>query len=220
MKTILVLGDSHTRVFLYANQFSEDYKFSVCEVGGATAQGAVNMNSKTNALPIFKSKMKTACRYDYIGIMLGEVDCGFLVYVRSKRYGISIDEQLSLSIANLFTFIEKDVEGAGYVPSQIIVYGAVLPTIRDGTNTRYLGGARAEVDVSQYDRTLLTLKYNDELKRISARKGYKYIDITDNILGDDGVVISDVLNDNPYDHHLSNDRTYAFWLDKHSSCLD
>jgi hypothetical protein len=57
--------------------------FDVCIVGGATAQGAVNPNSKTDALAIFQKKIKYT-NADNILIMLGEVDCGYLIWVRSK----------------------------------------------------------------------------------------------------------------------------------------
>lgn len=50
---ILCCGDSHTDVFDYCNLKQNMFTFDVCVVGGATAQGAVNPNSKTNALNIF-----------------------------------------------------------------------------------------------------------------------------------------------------------------------
>ena len=50
-KSILVLGDSHTGVFNHINKkrLMPDVEFKVVTVGGATAQGACNPNSKTNA---------------------------------------------------------------------------------------------------------------------------------------------------------------------------
>ena len=51
---ILVLGDSHSEVFRFIDTEDKDYFFPyICTVAGATAQGAVNMNSKTNALRVF-----------------------------------------------------------------------------------------------------------------------------------------------------------------------
>lgn len=51
-QNILVIGDSHTQVFKYCNDKNTDYHFDVQKVSGATAQGSVNPNSKTNALKI------------------------------------------------------------------------------------------------------------------------------------------------------------------------
>ena len=73
MKNIIVCGDSHTGVFRFMNNKQKNIHFDVCEVGGATAQGMVNPNSKTNALPIFINKIKKK-KADKIIIMLGEVD--------------------------------------------------------------------------------------------------------------------------------------------------
>ena len=93
---ICVLGDSHSKVFTFCN--TNKFKFNVKAVGGATAQGCVNPNSKSNALEIYKQHIKKSNKYDKIIIMLGEVDCGYLVWVRSKRYNISVESQIDLCI--------------------------------------------------------------------------------------------------------------------------
>ena len=160
MKKIIVCGDSHTRVFRFMNNKQNIFHFDVCEFGGATAQGMVNPNSKTNALPIFINKIKKSKKEDKIIIMLGEVDCGFVIWVRSKRYNISVDKQTENSTENLFKFIEKIINNFSYSKEDIIVTGSILPTIKDSTNKKYLNGARCEVDVSQKIRTAKTLEYN------------------------------------------------------------
>jgi hypothetical protein len=209
---IIVCGDSHSRVFSYCNKHQEPFIFNVCEVGGATAQGAVNPNSKTNALGIFSTKLKNTPKADKVLIMLGEVDCGFVIWVRSKRYNISVDEQLQTSIDNLFQFIETKVKSYGYVSDDIIIAGVILPTIKDNTNKKYLNGVRSEVDVDQYTRTQKTLEYNQMLKTRCNDYGYHYIDITDNIVGEDGLVQDQYLSENHTDHHLSSANTYQFWI--------
>ena len=208
---ILVCGDSHANVFRYSNIKQSKYRFDVCEVGGATALGLVNPNSKTEALPIFSKKIQSTPSSKLI-IMLGEVDCGFVIWVRSKRYNISVDEQLQTSIHNLFQFIETKVKSYGYVSNDIIIAGVILPTIKDNTNKKYLNGARSEVDVDQYTRTQKTLEYNQMLKTRCNDYGYHYIDITDNIVGEDGLVQDQYLSENHTDHHLSSPNTYQFWI--------
>ena len=209
---IIVCGDSHTRVFSYCNQKQNNFIFNVCEVGGATAQGAVNPNSKTNALGIFSNKLKDSQKADKVLIMLGEVDCGFVIWVRSKRYNLSVDDQLYISIHNLFHFTETIVKKYGYKSHDIIIAGSILPTIKDNTNKKYLNGARKEVDVDQYTRTQKTLEYNNMLKVRCNEYGYHYIDITDNIIGEDGLIHDKYLNENHSDHHVSNLNTYQFWI--------
>jgi hypothetical protein len=211
-QNILVIGDSHTQVFKYCNDKNTGYNFDVQKVSGATAQGSVNPNSKTNALNIFREYLKNInCdKYKYILIMLGEVDCGFVFWVRSKRYNISVDDQMKSSLNNLWEFIDNEVHKY-FDYDKIILAGAPLPTIKDNANKKFLNGARAEVTENQEIRTIKTLEYNSLLKKQAEEKGCKYIDITNNIIQNKKV--NDIyLSDDESDHHLSNERTYNFWL--------
>ena len=215
MKNILVCGDSHSRVFEFMNNKQKNIYFDICVVSGATAQGMVNPNSKTNALPIFINKIKTSKKSDKIIIMLGEVDCGFLIWERSKRYKISVDKQIKNSTQNLFEFIKNIVNNFNYKNQDIIIAGSVLPTIKDSTNKKYLCGARSEVDISQKIRTTKTLEYNEILKTYCKKNNHHYIDITKEILDTNNNIVKDkFLNKNPYDHHLDNEKTYILWLNK------
>ena len=210
---ILCCGDSHTRVFDYCNRRQNEFVFDVCVVSGATAQGAVNPNSKTDALNIFEKKINST-RADKILIMLGEVDCGFVIWVRSKRYNISIDDQINISVNNLFTFVDNIIETKNYTNKDIIICGSILPTIKDNTDKKFLSGVRSEVDVSQLERTKKTIEYNNLLKINCHKYGYNYIEIVNNILGKDGIVRDEFLNSNSADHHLDNEKTYKLWLSK------
>jgi hypothetical protein len=209
---IIVCGDSHSEVFQVCNLHQSLFKFDVCTVGGATAQGAVNPNSKTDALKIFTQKINNSNSSKLI-IVLGEVDCGFVIWVRAKRYNISIDEQIECCINNLFTFVKNIlIENSNYKNEDIIISGAILPTIRDSTDKKYLNGARSEVNISQIERTLKTLEYNNLLKDNCDKNGYKYIEITNYIIDDYGIVKNEYLNKNDNDHHLDFNKTYNLWI--------
>jgi len=211
---ILCCGDSHTGIFKYCDSKQNDFQFDVCIVSGATAQGAVNPNSKTNALKIFKEKINTT-KANKLLIMLGEVDCGFVVWVRSKRYNISVDEQIKISVENLFSFVYDIVKGENnYTHEDIIIAGAVLPTIKDSTDKRYLCGARSEVDISQIERTRKTIEYNNILRNRCEQYGYRYIEITNHIMGSEGIVKNEFLHSNTSNHHLDDDKTYNLWIDQ------
>ena len=215
---ILCCGDSHTDVFNYCNSRQNRFVFDVCIVGGATAIGAVNPNSKTDALNIYEKKINST-RSDKILIMLGEVDCGFVIWVRCKRYNISIDDQINVSVNNLFTFVDNIIATKYYTNKDIIICGSILPTIKDNTDKKNLGGARSGVDVSQLERTKKTIEYNNLLKINCHKYGYNYIEIVDDILGKDGIVKDEFLNSNPNDHHLDNEKTYKLWLCKLKNVL-
>lgn len=215
---ILCCGDSHTDVFKYCNIRQNEFVFDVCIVAGATAQGAVNPGSKTDALNIYEKKINST-RSDKILIMLGEVDCGFVIWVRSKRYNISIDDQINVSVNNLFTFVNNIIATKNYTNKDIIICGSILPTIKDNNNKKILNSARSEVDVSQLERTKKTIEYNNLLKINCHKYGYNYIEIVDDIIGKDGIVKDEFLNSNPNDHHLDNEKTYKLWLSKLKNVL-
>lgn len=212
---ILVCGDSHANVFRYSNIKQSKYRFDVCEVGGATALGLVNPNSKTEALPIFSKKIQSTPSSKLI-IMLGEVDCGFVIWVRSIRYNIDVDVQINQSINNLFKFVQNEIISKGkYKNNDIIITGSILPTIRDNADKKMLGGARSEVTASQKLRTEKTLYYNNILRNKCVENNYKYIDITDDIIDEQNMIVkSEFLNENPTDHHLDNEKTYYLWIRK------
>lgn len=215
----LVLGDSHSEVFSYCNLKQSDKFFDVCIVGGATAQGSINPNSKTNALQIFENKINSANeKYKKVIIMLGEVDCGYLIWVRSKTHGISVDEQINTSVTNLFDFIKNKLIFNGYTNHQIIVLGSILPTIKDNSDKRFLKGDRSKVTASQKERTLKTLYYNMLLKDNCIKNEYNYLDITHEILEKNNdkeyVICEKYLNDDKYNHHLNNETTYNLWMNK------
>jgi hypothetical protein len=214
MIEILVLGDSHSDVFNYCNNKQENINFTVVIVPGATAQGSVNPNSRTDALNIFKIELGNIKNnnFKYIIINLGEVDCGFLIWYQKDKYNISIDNQLKITTDNLFNFIKLEILPY-FEPSKIIINGSILPTIEDNTDKKYLTGFRSNVNASQIDRTILTLKYNNILQQISLENGYNYMDITNYILDNETNIVNKLfLNKNIYDHHLDNENTYKLWL--------
>jgi hypothetical protein len=53
--------------------------------------------------------------------LLDELDCGFVIWVRSKQYNISVDEQIENSTKNLFKFIEKILNIFNYRKEVFIV---------------------------------------------------------------------------------------------------
>ena len=214
MIKILVLGDSHSEIFNYCNTKQRKIRFEVVVVGGATAQGSVNPNSNTNALNIFKAKLSELKHnnYEYVIINLGEVDCGFVIWYRKDKYNISIEDQLKITTDNLFNFINLEILPC-FKSSKIIINGSVLPTIKDNTDKRYLTGARSEINASQIDRTILTITYNNILRKYSSANDHHYMDITNYILDNETKVINTkFLNKNIYDHHLDNENSYNFWL--------
>ena len=141
-KKILLLGDSHAHVFKLVENATTDFSISHCIVTGSSAQGAVNPHSKTNALPIFRDVLaKNAKTHTHCMTMLGEVDCGFVIWYRKKKYNDSIKGQLERSLSNYFQFLKQEVEKY-FSSDNILICCVIPPTIQDNTDKRYLKGAR------------------------------------------------------------------------------
>jgi len=207
MVNILFFGDSHTEHYIKegANKIQNDIKFDICFVSGATAQGAVNPHSKTKALSTYRKTLerKKNNNYDYFGIMLGEVDCGFVIWYRAKKYNETIQEQIKIAVNNLEEFLKKDAEKL-FPENKIVVVGATLPTIKDNTDKRFLSGARSEVNASLRERIDCTFEYNNQLQIMAKNNNYLYFDISDETFDQENYcVFPRFFNENPYDHHLN-----------------
>lgn len=224
MSRLLLLGDSHVQQLDGVSvryQFStipvdRDLYIDVHSVGGATAQGAVNPNSKTNSMEIFRSTLNDLedGKYDFVGMMLGEVDCGFVIWYYAQKHKIPVHEQLDRSLKSYEKFV-TDYLFPKYEPERICLFGSVLPTIPDNTDRKFLKGARAEVNASQYQRTALTLVYNSLLQNLARKLGVYYLDITlETIDFSKGTVSEMYLNPDPSNHHLDDSRVAPLWADR------
>ena len=210
---ILLLGDSHAHVFKLVDRASSNFSISHCIVTGSSAQGAVNPHSKTNALPIFRDVLlKNAESHTHCMTMLGEVDCGYVIWYRKKKYNDSIRTQLERSLNNYFQFLRQEVEK--YFPSEhILICCVVPPTIQDNTDKRFLKGARTEVTATQLERAKLTETYNHYLSKICSKRGYKFVNPYAHLIDQKTrLPKKDILNKNPYDHHLDQSKTFEYWL--------
>jgi hypothetical protein len=198
-KTVLVLGDSHSRVFTfvrYKRMFC-NFTFKVIDVGGATASGLENPNSKTNAYNIFKAALERE-KYDYVLTMLGEVDTGFVIWYRCLKNEIELSESLAKTINTYCHFLDG-------INSRKIVVSAPLPTIRDNQDWGEVANLRKEVKATQKERTLLTLKFNTKIQAYCAGKNIKYLNLDPFVLGSDGLLKDEYYALDKTDHHYSQD---------------
>lgn len=206
VRKFTVLGDSHAKVFQHINlEFYGTFFFNVKLVGGATAFGLANPNSKTNAIHIFKKELKTINK-DII-IILGEVDTGYLIWWRSLKYGTPVKQEFESSLSRYKDFILWMLnEGK----KNITIVSAPLPTIKDNFHEfGEVAGERNAVKASQLERTSLTLAYNEELKNFCNEIGIVFLDTTKYMLDHKtGLIKSEFLNENPLDHHCNNE-TYS-----------
>ena len=203
---VYVFGDSHTEVFEHMNKKNPFYKFrfQVTKVGGATAQGMRNPNSKTNALQIFLEKTnQIKSKKSPIFLLLGEVDTGFVIWYRAQKYNESVESQLLGSIEAYFEFIEQ-LRAKGF--NNITVFSAGLPTIEDGQTWGEIANARREITATKKERTELTLRYNNMLKEECRKRGVQYIGYDNDLMDPKtGMVLDRYKNTDPNNHHLDVD---------------
>ncbi|MDP5033266.1 SGNH/GDSL hydrolase family protein, partial [Paraglaciecola sp.] len=186
---ILVLGDSHAAIFEQNvwHFILKKFQIYVSWVGGATVSGLENPNSKTQAIKTFKEKVKQL-QPDIILLQLGEVDTGFVIWFRAEKYHCLVEEMTSQAIMRYEKLIANMAEEA-----RVIVISAPLPTIRDGQDWGEIANARSEITASQYERTKLTLEFNKKINQFCVNRGFDYINLDQDSLGENGLVSEELM---------------------------
>lgn len=209
---LIFLGDSHIAYFksgaingLYA-PFNTDF----CMASGATVSGLDNPNSFTKASEKFVEFISKQPKDSELIFQLGEIDCGILIWLKSKRSNISINEQLDLSLKSYSNFI-SNVKKLGYV--NIVITSATLPTINDTDSIgEIISLRRQQVDASFFERTELTLKFNQKLLEMCNQIGVTFIDSTKNFINQETKLCdSKFRNKNKSDHHMDNLQASLIW---------
>jgi hypothetical protein len=209
-KKILVLGDSHAEIFdniLFSDLFSK-YTVTNCFVPGATVSGLSNPNSRTQALPIFEAEYRKT-RPDYTIFLLGEVDTGFVLWYQADKYNMSVRFLLGKMLENYKKLVISTL-GA----DNTIIISAPLPTIKDGQFWGAVANARKEVNVSQKERTDLTLEFNRLMSEWAFNHEINFINLDGASLGDNSLVSETLINSDHCDHHYEKD-AYARLIHKH-----
>ena len=197
---VLCVGDSHVYV-MHLVAVPRAW-FWIEGVEGATASGVLNPNSETRSREIFMETLSRGRRWQHVLLELGEVDCGFVIWRRAEREGLSVEQQLQRTLDAYETFIEQ-VLTMGF--AGVTVMSVPLPTIDDPSEWRgHVANARREVKATQLERTQLTLRYNQELARRCARVGVAFVDVTSEQMDPaTGLVHSRFIRPTKYDHHLA-----------------
>jgi hypothetical protein len=171
-------------------------------IGGATASGIMNPISKSESFVIFTQRLRRAPRWQHVLLLLGEVDCGYLIWQRAQRLGLDVSEQLVLTLDAYTAFIERVVQ-QGF--TRVLVLSAPPPTISDypegGLGS--VAALRSEVTASIGERTELTLRFNQELEARCVALGVTFVDATTPCIDEaTGTVRPRFVRANSQNHHL------------------
>lgn len=210
-ENILVLGDSHARVFgvSHARIFKKRFlktllfqkKFFVFSVLGATISGIENPNSKTQSRNIFRSAIeKYKGKVNKCIVLLGEVDTGFVLWHKHENDGTDINELLNLTVEKYARFL-KEIDDAGM---QVIVISAPLPTIKDDCAWGEVADLRKNIKADQLTRTKLTVQFNSIVNQICSEYSFVYLSMDDISLNKKtGLVKKIFRNISKKDHHYN-----------------
>ncbi len=204
-KEIYCLGDSHIRMFAYLQKHHYLRKTSIhCrKVAGASAMGLANPNSKTNALRVFQDYLCKIPKQSTLVFMLGEVDCGFVIWYRAQKYTNPVETQFEQSLENYFQFVQN-TEMQGY--RNIVLASAPLPTILDGQDWGDIANARREVTATLIERTELTRRYNQRLRLFCDQNAMSFLDFEAETTNSATGLINDRFrHSNPLNHHFSSE---------------
>lgn len=202
---LTVFGDSHTKIFSYINEVAEFNVFRVVCVPGATALGAVRPDSKTNALSKFREVFRDkSLVISKLIIQLGEVDCGFLVWLLAQKRGGTSFKYLKRSINNLSFFVEEVLDCRSELkPSDINIISVPYSIGVDVQSRKFLHGLRSEVSITKIQIDEAIDFYNNGLKSICVKKGYRYIDATNIYCTYSKSIYPLCLPSSKYEHHLN-----------------
>jgi hypothetical protein len=196
----LVVGDSHTEVFGWINKVTNSSTFEVCMVAGATAAGLTSPNSKSQARNILLDKISEPLsqRHDYLVVMVGEIDCGCVVWFRVQQHGTTVEHELGRSIASVSAFLHEAQQRFNKPADRIILASVVLPTIRDTINPPPPGWAVANQrwtsncgKESLRARTRVTFEFNRLLEQLARERGHVFVDVTRSIVSETTGLLDD-----------------------------
>ena len=230
---IHILGDSHSRK-LFSDKFESweeskphetlnylqnDFHFTTSSVPGATAHSILKNKSKTNAHYWFVKSLDTYGNKDYIGLLIGEIDCNFLIWKKTDIKNQTIDKCLNETILRYRKFVENYMI-AKHSSHKIILIGVTLPSIHDPNQhfdvgkdlvRNFEGGFIPDIK----SRTELTILFNKKIKEIATDLKCNYLDITDQTLDKKaGTIHEEYTHGLNVDNHLPIMKTYKFWIEE------
>lgn len=196
---LLLIGDSHIEALSAYEGADFHFDRGICH--GSTARGCINPDSKTRAFHYFNNGIKLTDAKHAV-VSLGEVDCGFMIWLKHKHDGTPVNQLFEESMTNLIKLIKEYVMPK-FNTKNIFVMTIPPAFIITNTDKRHLNGDRAAVDPSLKERKNLISKWNKRLLKESKKIGFNLIDINNKITDNStGEVNSKYRTPYQWNHHL------------------
>lgn len=193
-------GDSHIAAFRRVNFMFPNlkYRFRTTSVLSATAYGLGNRNSLTDARNIFERKLKRTKGEEIHLVCLGENDTSFLVWSRSQKRNLSLDEALDQSLSSYKEFLLYFRASVG----RLMVCSSPLPTILDGQKNPSVALLRDSIVVPLAERTSMALRFNRAVREFCEEQGICFLDLDDEVIDHRTGLLDDrFFNTKRYDNH-------------------
>ncbi|MFM2067118.1 MAG: hypothetical protein RLZZ584_2027 [Pseudomonadota bacterium] len=171
---VQVLGDSHVRVFEHP-RFTLHYPrvdWRVCYVAGGTATGLYKPKSLTQTYAKFHAALAQS-QPDLVILNLGEVDVGHTIPARAAKLPGSEARYFEVAVTHYIALIDEIRQ-----TRPVVVLSAPLPTLPDRFDPAGddVLSTRKTILKSQFDRTAMTLAYNERLAQACAGRGLVHLD--------------------------------------------
>jgi hypothetical protein len=183
---LIGMGDSHLDNFTY-------FCAATCRIPGATAYSLIKDKSETRSREAFKAFLSAFPKHIPL-LCVGEVDCNSLPW----RHGENKRPESFIydSVEHLFEFLDESNRS-------FILPSVTLPPVDSFAEL----SVRPFVTANKSERTILVKLYNALLETKAKEYGHKYLDITSQTTGLDGLVNIDYIR-NPKDVHLDPTKLY------------
>jgi hypothetical protein len=193
-------GDSHAVVFRYMShrRLLPHTILDVMEVRGAAARGLSNPHSATMARARFMQAISRLPPDRPILTLVGEIDCGSLIWDRATQRATAPEQELKGSVASYLEMLDAVAKGGH---TSLIVSAVPYPTLEKYTNER------AHVTATLDERMSMTKAFNDELRQWCDRHAAAYLSYDEVLDRQTGRVRPEFHHKDPRDHHY---RTATF----------
>ena len=182
---IHVVGDSHVVPFRGSMPFLAHH------LGAATAYNLNKKNSSTKSNEKLFKVIEKLGKKDIVMLSFGEIDCRIHIYYQHKKS----DERYSIR-----DLIDRTIANYGEVMAQLKERGVnfciycVSPATAVGNEYKYPFYGTPEV------RSQINRMFNEKLKVLCQKNGYRFIDIYDKVADKDGLMLKEYSGD---DIHLN-----------------
>ena len=191
MRRVIVLGDSHARIFDECKDVVH-----VERVPGATANGMLNDDSVTGARKIYREIIAGYPYQTWTVFNLGEVDCNAAAF---RQEDLSETDWIHKATKNYQEYLKW---ASGVVKP--IVCSVHLPPVEDYSGPEYTDQERAPralITAKKAIRTALVMFFNTLMDAFCEDNEIPFIDYTQEITGPDGLLNMDFAID-PGNSHL------------------